>query len=63
MDPERGADYSEPSTIAETIFEAATDGKSQLRYLAGKDAVRMMESRAQLSDEAYRDWAVKEFRL
>lgn len=63
MDPERGTDYSEPSTIAETIFEAATDGKPQLRYLAGKDAVRMMESRAQLSDEAYRDWAVKEFRL
>jgi NAD(P)-dependent dehydrogenase (short-subunit alcohol dehydrogenase family) len=63
MDPARGTDYSEPADIAEVIFEAATDGKAQLRYLAGKDAVSMIANRAQISDEAHREWAVQEFRL
>ena len=63
MDPARGSEHSEPADIAEVIFEAATDGKPRLRYLAGKDAHRMIASRAHLSDEAYREWAVREFRL
>lgn len=63
MDPARGGDYSDPADIAEVIFEAATDGKPQLRYLAGKDAERMVASRTQMSDEAYRAWAIQEFRL
>ena len=63
MDPQRGGDYSDPADIAEAIFGAATDGKPQLRYLVGKDAERMVAGRAQLSDEAYRAWAIKEFRL
>ncbi len=63
MDPDRGSDYSDPADIAEVIFESATDGKPQLRYLAGKDAVRMMTDRAKLTDEAYREGAVKEYRL
>lgn len=62
-DPSRATGYSDPSQIAEVIFEAATDGKEQLRYLAGKDAVEMVGSRNKLSDEDYREWAVKEYRL
>ena len=30
--------YSTPEQIAEVVYEAATDGKDQLRYVAGLDA-------------------------
>lgn len=35
---ERRGNYSSPATIAETIFEAATDGTDRVLYLAGPDA-------------------------
>jgi NAD(P)-dependent dehydrogenase (short-subunit alcohol dehydrogenase family) len=63
MDPARGGDYSDPGQIARVIFEAATDGKPQLRYLAGEDAKAMAAARAKMSDEDYRAWAIQEFRL
>jgi hypothetical protein len=31
---------SEPEQIAQVIYEAATDGKDQLRYVAGADAIK-----------------------
>src|SRR5262249_61125975 len=37
-DPEQMATYSTPEQIAEVVYEAATDGKDQLRYIAGEDA-------------------------
>lgn len=37
-DPKRQKDYSTPEQIAGSVYEAATDGKTQLRYIAGKDA-------------------------
>lgn len=39
--------------IAEGIYEAATDGKSQLRYLLGDDAVQTYGMREQVGDEAF----------
>jgi NAD(P)-dependent dehydrogenase (short-subunit alcohol dehydrogenase family) len=63
MDPTRAEDYSDASDIAKAIFEAATDGKDQFRYLVGKDAQAMVAHRATLSDEAYRDWSVQTFQL
>ncbi|WP_210731937.1 SDR family oxidoreductase [Hydrogenophaga sp. PAMC20947] len=62
-DPARGQNYSDPAQIATVIYAAATDGKPQFRYLAGDDAKEMAGSRAQLSDEAYRDWAIQEYKL
>lgn len=44
-DPKRRADYSTPEQIAETVYEAVTDGKSQLRYIAGKDAKKLYKVR------------------
>lgn len=41
--------------VADTIFEAATDGKSQLRYLVGTDAEGLIEARNQMNDEQFRD--------
>lgn len=49
------ANASEPEQIAETIFDAATDGKSQLRYVAGEDARQVAEYRKGLSYEEFRD--------
>ncbi len=44
---------SEPIIVAEKIYEAATDGKSQLRYIAGPDAEQVIAARKQLDDDAY----------
>ncbi len=44
-DPKRQAKYSTPEEIAEVVYEAATDGKSQLRYVAGKNAILMYRVR------------------
>lgn len=40
--------------IAEVVYEAATDGKDQLRYVAGEDAKSLYAQRLQLGDEAFR---------
>ena len=53
-DPKQMATYSSPEQIAEVVYEAATDGKDQLRYIAGADAKAMYAMRSQLGDEAFR---------
>jgi len=53
-DPKQLATYSSPEQIAEVVYEAATDGKDQLRYLAGEDAKAFYAQRLQLGDEASR---------
>ena len=47
--------YSTPEQVAEVVYEAATDGKDQLRYLAGSDARATVSARLQLGDEAFRN--------
>lgn len=46
-------DFSSPAPIAEVVFEAATDGKDTLRYLAGADAIAIYEKRKQVGDSAF----------
>jgi hypothetical protein len=53
-DPKQMATYSSPEQIAEVVYEAATDGKDQLRYIAGADAKATYAMRLQLGDEAFR---------
>jgi NAD(P)-dependent dehydrogenase (short-subunit alcohol dehydrogenase family) len=53
-DPKQMATYSTPEQIAEVVYEAATDGKDQLRYVAGKDAKATHAMRLQMGDEAFR---------
>jgi NAD(P)-dependent dehydrogenase (short-subunit alcohol dehydrogenase family) len=60
-DPKQMATYSSPEQIAEIVFEAATDGKDQLRYIAGSDAKAMNEMRLQIGDEAFRKAMVQQF--
>ncbi len=45
---------STPEVIAEVVYEAATDGKYQLRYVAGEDANITYARRLEIGDEAFR---------
>jgi NAD(P)-dependent dehydrogenase (short-subunit alcohol dehydrogenase family) len=53
-DPKQLETYSTPEQIAEVVYEAATDGKDQLRYVAGADAKATYAARLQMGDEAFR---------
>jgi NADP-dependent 3-hydroxy acid dehydrogenase YdfG len=44
---------SPASMVADVIFEAATDGKPQLRYTAGEDARVLIENRQQYDDATF----------
>lgn len=52
---------SEPETIAEVVYEAATDGKKQLRYIAGEDAKALYVQRLEMGAEAFREEFGKQF--
>jgi NAD(P)-dependent dehydrogenase (short-subunit alcohol dehydrogenase family) len=54
MDPGRAASYSTAEQIAEVVYEAATDGKDTLRYVAGADAKALYAQRLQAGDEQFR---------
>lgn len=45
--------YSTPEQIAAVVYEAATDGKDQLRYVAGEDAQQIYAQRQQQGAEAW----------
>ncbi|TAE45497.1 MAG: SDR family oxidoreductase [Cytophagales bacterium] len=51
--PEIANNYSEAAQIAAVIFEAATDDKKQVRYLAGVDAIQLFETRKNLGNEDF----------
>jgi NAD(P)-dependent dehydrogenase (short-subunit alcohol dehydrogenase family) len=53
-DPERTRSYSTPDQIAEVVYEAATDGKDQVRYVAGEDAKQTYAFRQQAGNEEFR---------
>jgi NAD(P)-dependent dehydrogenase (short-subunit alcohol dehydrogenase family) len=44
---------SDPSVVARTIYEAATDGTNQLRYTAGEDAKVLMANRKSADDATF----------
>ncbi|MCS4302817.1 short-chain dehydrogenase/reductase [Chryseobacterium pennae] len=52
---------STPEQIAEVVYEAATDGKKQLRYVAGDDANALYAQRLELGAEAFREQLGKQF--
>ncbi len=51
--PERQKNYSTAEQIADIIYEAATDGKDQLRYVAGADAKQLFAQRQAVGDQAF----------
>lgn len=46
--------FSTAEQIAEVVYEAATDGKDQVRYVAGEDAKRLYQRRLEIGSEAFR---------
>ncbi len=44
---------SPPSLVAEVIFEAVTDGTTQLRYRAGEDAEILLDNRKKMTDSEF----------
>ncbi len=54
MDPARAAHQSSAEQIAQVVYEAATDGKHELRYVAGNDAKTMYAQRLAVGAEAFR---------
>ncbi|MDQ0594391.1 NAD(P)-dependent dehydrogenase (short-subunit alcohol dehydrogenase family) [Chryseobacterium ginsenosidimutans] len=52
---------SEPELIADVVYEAATDGKKQLRYIAGEDAKALYAQRLEIGAEAFREQFGKQF--
>lgn len=48
-----GGEASSAEQIAEVIYAAATDGSTQLRYLAGADAQALLATKAQLSEAEF----------
>jgi NAD(P)-dependent dehydrogenase (short-subunit alcohol dehydrogenase family) len=60
-DPKQMATYSSPEQVAEVVYEAATDGKDQLRYIVGADAKAMYATRMHLGDEAFRKAMAQQF--
>ena len=59
--PKQMETYSSPGEIAEVVYEAATDGKDQLRYVAGEDAKATYAMRLQVGDEAFRKAMAQQF--
>ena len=51
--PTMAQNASPANVVAEVIFEAATDGKNQLRYTAGEDARVLMANRKQFDDVTF----------
>jgi NAD(P)-dependent dehydrogenase (short-subunit alcohol dehydrogenase family) len=47
-------EFTEADQIAEVVYQAATDGKDQLTYPAGNDAVRLYAKRLAEGPESYR---------
>lgn len=55
------ANASSAEKIAEVVWEAATDDKEQVRYLAGEDAKMLYARRAEIGPDAFRQEIAKQF--
>lgn len=60
---ERMSQFSTATQIASVIYEAATDQKSQLRYLAGADANQLYQERLIISPEKQAQQLLQTFKL
>lgn len=53
MMPAMTANASSAALVAEVIYEAATDGRNQIRYIAGEDAKVLLSNRKQYDDATF----------
>lgn len=59
-DPARTAGRSSAEQIAAVVWEAVTDGKDQLRYVAGDDAQALYAQRQQVGAEVFRQGVARQ---
>jgi NAD(P)-dependent dehydrogenase (short-subunit alcohol dehydrogenase family) len=59
--PERLNSYSTSEQIADVVYEAATDGKDKLRYVAGANAQAAYAHRLNVGDEVFRKEIAQRF--
>jgi len=52
---------STPEQIASVVYQAATDGKDQIRYVAGPDATTLYARRLEIGHESFRKEIQKQF--
>lgn len=52
---------AKPEQIAELVYQAATDGKDQVRYVAGQDANTLYARRLEIGNEEFRKEIRKQF--
>ncbi|MGG4046138.1 MULTISPECIES: SDR family oxidoreductase [Paenibacillus] len=52
---------SSPELIAQTIYQAATDGTHQFRYVVGEDAKTLLKLRRELGEEAFLEQMTQTF--
>lgn len=53
--------FTPAEEIADVVYEAATDGRDKLRYVAGEDAKALYAQRLQIGDEAFRGQMAQNF--
>ncbi|WP_281225560.1 SDR family oxidoreductase [Flavobacterium aquiphilum] len=53
--------FSTPENIANVIYEAVTDNKNQIRYVAGSDAIHLYNERLKLNPEGQFQTLITEF--
>jgi len=51
---DNGKGSSTPEFVAEAVYEAVTDGKDQLRYIAGQDATQLYNRKLEEGSEQFR---------
>lgn len=61
QDPTRRENYSTPEQVAAVVYEAVTDGKDQLKYIAGTDAQAYFNLRKSVSQDEFRNEVKKIF--
>jgi hypothetical protein len=52
-----------PSEVAKVILQAVKDDNPNFRYVVGKDAATILESRKRMSDSEFQDFFKKQFNL
>ena len=52
--PDRHNNYSTPEYIASIVYQAATDNKNQLKYIAGNDANQYFDLRNSITQDDFR---------
>ena len=48
----RAAGGATPGRLAQALYDAATDGSTQVRYVIGDDALAVMQARREIGEEA-----------